>query len=473
MQTHRQNSRQTRDIIILADFVVLNVLFFVFVSFDAVCPGLVKSGMITNLSLTLNCSFVVAQYFFSNVVHKKWSTGVQVLKQVSMLSGSFLIVSYILIHVVFKYESVSAPNFMFVLSFSLLLYLSLLLSRKVEMWVLKSYRRKAHNVHHSLFIGSDMVLNPIYEYFTKDPSAGSVVDGYYADRPSPHEQRDWKYLGTFSDLERLMADESHTPICDEVYCCLDDDDERLMLSIMRYCNDHVIHFYYVPTFSSVFDHGFVQERIGETTVFTNYGEPLMQPTNKLLKRGFDVFFSFIVLLLVTPFLPLLALIIKWQSPGPLFFRQQRTGLNGSNFTCYKFRSMHVNKEADRMQATEKDPRKFAFGDFMRKSNIDELPQFWNVLKGDMSIVGPRPHMLYHTGVYRKLIDKYMVRHFVKPGITGWAQVTGFRGETKELWQMEGRVKRDIWYIENWSFWLDIVICWKTFIQMIRRDKKAY
>ncbi len=135
--------------------------------------------------------------------------------------------------------------------------------------------------------------------------------------------------------------------------------------------------------------------------------------------------------------------------------------------------MHINAEADKLQCTENDPRKFAFGNLMRKTNIDELPQFFNVLRGDMSVVGPRPHMLYHTEVYRKLIDKYMIRHFVKPGITGWAQVTGFRGETKELWQMEGRVERDIWYIENWSIWLDIRIIWRTIKQILVRDKKAY
>jgi putative colanic acid biosynthesis UDP-glucose lipid carrier transferase len=126
-----------------------------------------------------------------------------------------------------------------------------------------------------------------------------------------------------------------------------------------------------------------------------------------------------------------------------------------------------------VQATENDPLKFPFGNFMRKTNIDEFPQFLNVLKGDMSIVGPRPHMLHHTEVYSQLIDKYMVRHFCKPGITGYAQVTGFRGETKKLWQMEGRVQRDIWYIENWTFWLDIKIILLTAVSLVKPDKNAY
>jgi len=149
-------------------------------------------------------------------------------------------------------------------------------------------------------------------------------------------------------------------------------------------------------------------------------------------------------------------------------------MNGESFNILKFRSMHVNKDADTLQATKDDPRKFAFGSFMRRTNIDELPQFYNVLKGDMSVVGPRPHMLKHTEQYSKLIDSYMVRHFAKPGITGWAQVNGFRGETQELWQMTGRVKRDIWYIENWTVWLDIRIIYLTIKNMLaRKEEMAY
>jgi putative colanic acid biosynthesis UDP-glucose lipid carrier transferase len=242
---------------------------------------------------------------------------------------------------------------------------------------------------------------------------------------------------------------------------------------MRFCDRHVIHFYFIPVRAESFGHSLKIEQIGETVGYTNYVDPLQLPTNRLVKRLFDILFSLLVLLLLLPFAPLIALVIKLQSPGPVFFRQQRTGLGGQNFLCLKFRSMHVNVDADRLQATKDDPRKFPFGNLMRRMNIDELPQFWNVLRGDMSIVGPRPHMLAHTEQYSQLIDKYMVRHFVRPGITGWAQVTGYRGETQELWQMEGRIKRDIWYIENWSFWLDLRIIWRTLRQLVIPDKNAY
>ncbi len=181
----------------------------------------------------------------------------------------------------------------------------------------------------------------------------------------------------------------------------------------------------------------------------------------IFHRGLDIVVSLIALIVLLPFFPIIAFIIKYQSPGPLFFGQERTGLNGKTFKMYKFRSMHVNDDANRVQATLNDPRKFPFGKIMRKLSIDELPQLINILKGDMSLIGPRPHMLAHTDYYSKMIPYYMERHAVKPGLTGWAQVMGWRGDTPELWMMEGRVIRDIWYIEHKSVWLDIRILWLT------------
>ena len=203
-------------------------------------------------------------------------------------------------------------------------------------------------------------------------------------------------------------------------------------------------------------------------------EPLRQVSNRFVKRAFDVAVSGAFLCTLFPVVYLfVALGIKLTSKGPVFFIQERSGENGRTFGCIKFRSMRVNDEADRVQATKNDPRKTRFGSFLRKSSIDELPQFINVLKGDMSIVGPRPHMLQHTELYSKLVNKYMVRHLIKPGITGWAQVTGYRGETHELSQMEGRVRRDIWYLENWSLLLDIRIMLLTVWNALKRDENAY
>lgn len=177
----------------------------------------------------------------------------------------------------------------------------------------------------------------------------------------------------------------------------------------------------------------------------------------IFHRGLDIVVSLIALVFLLPIFPVVAFIIKYQSPGPLFFSQERTGVNGKTFRMYKFRSMHVNDGANRVQATPDDPRKFPFGKIMRRTSIDELPQIYNILVGDMSVIGPRPHMLAHTEYYTKNIPFYMERHKVRPGLTGWAQVRGWRGDTPELWMMEGRVIRDIWYIDHRSIWLDLKI----------------
>ena len=248
----------------------------------------------------------------------------------------------------------------------------------------------------------------------------------------------------------------------------------MIISLLNYCENHLVRFYSVPNLRNYLQNRVYFNMIGNVPYLSLREDPLNRTGNKILKRTFDLVFS--LCFLCTLFIPILlvvTIITKITMPGPIFFKQKRNGLNDKEFYCYKFRSMKVNADADRVQATKDDPRKTKWGNIMRKTNIDELPQFINVLKGEMSVVGPRPHMLKHTEEYSKVINKYMVRHFVKPGITGWSQVTGFRGETKELKDMEGRIQGDIWYIEHWSFWLDLYIIYKTVANVIRGDKNAY
>lgn len=193
-----------------------------------------------------------------------------------------------------------------------------------------------------------------------------------------------------------------------------------------------------------------------------------------LKRGFDIVFSLCFLCFVFPFVLLVVFIVtQCTMPGKLFFVQKRTGLNGRTFKCYKFRSMRKNEHSDVLQATKGDSRITRWGKIMRKTSLDETPQFINVLLGDMSVVGPRPHMLKHTEEYTALIDGYMLRHEVKPGVTGWSQIKGFRGEIKQLKDMENRVKSDLWYIRNWHFLLDLYIILKTVTICFGNDKNAH
>lgn len=473
MRQYSKTSSLIRNVVILFDFIVLNVLFYLYVNVDWVVTHLMNGLSSLKLAILANLAFVIAQYFFSTVVHDRRATSAQVLRQVTLLVFLHGVIAYIVSELALSYENMAVLDIRFIGFFTLVLYVGILLSRFLERTVIKYYRSHGHNQRRVVFVGSNPTSLPVYEYLVGDPSIGYRVAGYYADNEMADCPDEFVYRGKLADFEKVMEGDTASENAQELYCSLPLSDQNYIRKLLKYCNNNAIHFYYVPTFSTIFGHSFKQEIVGQTAVFTNYDEPLMQAGNKFVKRSFDVVMSLTVLTCLLPFVPFIALAIYIQSPGPIFFKQMRTGLNGRNFYCYKFRSMHVNKDADLVQATKNDPRKFAFGNFMRKTNIDELPQFFNVLKGDMSIVGPRPHMLRHTEMYRELIDKYMVRHFVKPGITGWAQVTGFRGETKELWQMEGRVQRDIWYIEHWSVWLDLLIIWKTAKQVIVPDKNAY
>ena len=194
---------------------------------------------------------------------------------------------------------------------------------------------------------------------------------------------------------------------------------------------------------------------------------------RMLKRGFDVLFSLCFLCLVFPFVLLVVFILtECTMPGKLFFVQKRTGLNGKTFKCYKFRTMKQNSQSDVLQATKGDERVTRWGHIMRKTSLDETPQFINVLLGDMSIVGPRPHMLKHTDEFTELVAGYMLRHQVKPGVTGWSQVNGYRGEIKKVEDIQNRVKFDLWYIDNWSFFLDLQIIFKTMALCFGNDRHA-
>ncbi len=347
----------------------------------------------------------------------------------------------------------------------------IVLARFIEFFAIRLGRSKGRNSHSLAFVGDTDGIGNILEEIDCNAVQGLLLVGYYADREDSKLSRRMDYRGNYELLKEDIADGER--LADDIYCTLPSTEVNLINQLMAYSMEHVSRFYYQPSFMREFGSMLQPQTVGSQVVFTNFSEPLLSPSNRLIKRCFDIVVSIIILVCLLPFIPIIALAIKLQSPGPVFFKQKRTGVDGKEFSMYKFRSMHVNSDSDKLQATKDDPRKFAFGSFMRKTNIDELPQFLNVLRGDMSIVGPRPHMLAHTEEYRHKIEEYMLRHYVRPGITGWAQTTGYRGETSELWQMEGRVKRDIWYIQNWTFWLDLRIILKTLWNMMHREGEAY
>jgi len=245
--------------------------------------------------------------------------------------------------------------------------------------------------------------------------------------------------------------------------------------IIEIADKHCVRVKFVPDFSGALQSNYHIEYLDVIPVISIRSEPLQQDiSNMVKKRAFDIVFSSMVILFLLSWLvPLIALLIKLESKGPIFFKQKRSGRDNLPFWCYKFRSMTVNGDSDHVQASRDDSRITRVGAFLRKTNLDEMPQFLNVFIGQMSVVGPRPHMLKHTEQYSALIQKYMVRQFLQPGITGWAQVNGFRGETKNTDLMAKRVEYDIYYMEHWSWMLDIKIIFMTIINIFKGEENAF
>lgn len=474
--------------VILADFIIMNLLLYwaskyLYVVHIKYPPYFAAQPKAT--FLMANFSMIVGQFLISSLIHHRRTSFEEVF--VSVMKLCVLQVSLMFISLRILGES--GGMFQFMGLFLMTEFALILFSRLIEVLLIKFFRQSGRNTRSVVFVGNDPALLMLYRNLISDSSTGYKIAGYYANQDMENCPDAIVKLGDIKDLNHqieLSANDENNEngikgnhskwditSIDELFCCLSHDEHEEIVKLMKFCDKNIIHFFYVPRMSGNFLLNLQPEQLGETMVFTNHYEPLSQPFNQFIKRTFDIVVSFAVCIILLPFIPIIAWCIKRQSPGPVFFKQDRTGHNGKTFTCLKFRSMHVNSEADSLQATKDDPRKFPFGNFIRKTNIDEFPQFFNVLKGDMSIVGPRPHMLAHTEQYGNIIDKYMVRHFSRPGITGYAQVNGCRGETKELWQMEERIQKDVWYIENWTFWLDIKIIFKTAITLFVPDKQAY
>lgn len=460
--------------VIVADFFIMNLLLLGFIKWGG--ENFVPQYILVAKRITIvvaNMAMILSEYLFHSKVHERKVENRRVVLRAFWLTFAHVGLLFVTLRILHQ----SGGNFSrFMLYFGAAECVILIASRMIEVSVVRYLRGLGMNTRSVLFVGSDPALATLYERLVLTPSMGYHILGYYANVEMEDCPSGLKFLGTIEDLNaRIDAEEEIWDVgrIDELFCSMSHDETEDIVRIMRFCDRNMVRFFYVPRMFGNYQLNLKPEHFGDISVYTNHVEPLTLLSNRVVKRLFDICVSLLVCILLLPFIPVIALIIRLQSAGPTFFAQDRTGMNGRPFKCLKFRTMHVNEQSDRLQATEDDPRKFAFGSFMRRTNLDEFPQFLNVLMGDMSIVGPRPHMLYHTSVYGRLIDKYMVRHFCKPGITGLSQVSGFRGETRELWQMEERVKRDLWYIENWSFWLDIRIMLRTAWTIFVRDGKAY
>lgn len=319
-------------------------------------------------------------------------------------------------------------------------------------------------------IGNTRTAARLHQYFASNNSHYDVPESYIWSDTFVDEQGTL-HVPTWADRFRELAEDHDV---DEVYVSLPENLVQQSALLLDTAEKYCLRVNFVPNIDSYGNLAYQTDYIGNIPILTVGDTRLTEMKSRVKKRFVDLLFSTLVIVLVMSWLvPLLAILIRLESRGPVFFVQQRSGRNNKPFRCYKFRSMRVNDESDTRQTGPNDDRTTRIGRFMRHTNIDEFPQFFNVFKGEMSVVGPRPHMLTHTEYYGAFIEKYMARHYAKPGITGWAQVNGYRGETQDPMLMQKRVEHDIWYLSNWSAMLDVRIVVMTVINMLRKEKNAY
>ncbi|MGB3606482.1 MAG: undecaprenyl-phosphate glucose phosphotransferase [Psychroserpens sp.] len=330
-------------------------------------------------------------------------------------------------------------------------------------YLLQKYRVSlGGNYRRTVIFGVNKKTQALENFFNKNPEYGYVhlKTFSFKDKKEVNLQRYFDYI-----IEEDI---------DEIYCSISELTNQQISDIVDFADNNLKILKFLPDSKEIYSKKLKYEYYDYVPILSLRNIPLEDSFNTVIKRAFDIIFSSLVIVFILSWLtPIIAILIKLESKGPIFFKQSRNGFNYREFDCYKFRSMTPNKDANLYQATRGDDRITKIGRLIRKTSIDELPQFFNVLFGDMSVVGPRPHMVSHTTMYAKRIDKFMVRHFVKPGITGLAQISGFRGEVESDKDIIGRVKFDIFYIENWSILLDLKIIIQTFSNAVKGEDKAY
>lgn len=468
MQEVQRFNKVLKSCVLLGDIILLNLLLWGFELFFGNRFWCSSCGSIIQGMALLTLCYLLCNMHTGVILHRPVVRPEQIIIRILRNMVPFVLLS-VCILTLFHFEFSHSRLFGL---FYIVLILIIIIYRLTFRYFLEIYRKEGGNVRKVVLVGSHENMQELYHAMTDDPTSGYRVVGYFEDLPSDRYPKNVAYLGQPKEVNNYLK--RNVGKVDQLYCSLPSVRSSEIVPIINYCENHLVRFFSVPNVRNYLKRRMYFEMLGNVPVLSIRREPLELLENRIVKRTFDIVCSGLFLCTVFPFIyAIVGVAIKLSSPGPIFFRQKRSGEDGKEFWCYKFRSMKVNAQCDSLQATEHDPRKTRIGEIIRKTSIDELPQFINVLKGDMSIVGPRPHMLKHTEEYSQLINKFMVRHFVKPGITGWAQVTGYRGETKELWQMEGRVMRDIWYIEHWTFLLDLYIMYKTVYNAIHGEKEAY
>ena len=384
------------------------------------------------------------------------------VKIVSLILAQMMLFTLIIFAFSGYYQDLNiAPKIIF--KYIIVVFIIITFFKFTIYYLLQKYRVSfGGNFRRTVIFGKNNKTKNLEDFFNQNPEYGYI-------HVNTFDLGALKTVNLQPQFEYIKKEE-----IDEIYCSISELTNQQILDIVDFADNNLKILKFLPDNKEIYTKKLKYEYYGYLPILSLRTIPLEDSFNMIIKRFFDIVFSSLVIIFILSWLtPILAILIKLESKGPVFFKQSRNGFNYKEFDCYKFRSMTPNEDAHLYQATRGDQRITKIGKIIRKTSIDELPQFFNVLFGDMSVVGPRPHMVSHTHMYAKRIDKFMVRHFVKPGITGLAQISGFRGEIETDKDIIGRVKFDIFYIENWSLLLDIKVIYKTFFSAIKGDDKAY
>lgn len=385
------------------------------------------------------------------------------------------LIIYLLVITFFNFQLLSKLHFnrTHLVIHASVLFIFIPLEKLVIRLVLKKLRNSSNVMRKVLIVGADDQGIDFYQRFVKNHQYGYKLTGFVDDKANP--ALNGHYLGKVADIEQLIPKHD----VDDIIVTLPITDQSELQKIVTAGQKEGKRVRIVPHYDKLTFGRLAVDKLGSLPIITLRALPLDSIDSRIYKRIFDVIFSIMVITFVLSWLtPVIAILIKLSSRGPVFFRQERWGLNNKPIICYKFRTMvvsskDVDAEGKYQQARKNDARITRIGRFLRKTSLDEMPQFFNVLLGSMSVIGPRPHPVPLNVMSKHNVENYMMRHWVKPGITGWAQVNGYRGETRNPYMMQKRVEHDLWYIENWTFWLDLQIIVQTLVNIVKGEENAY
>jgi Undecaprenyl-phosphate glucose phosphotransferase len=448
---------------------------FILINFSALIAVLLKfsnteSAPVISILIAVNVSWLIIAYPLKLYTY----TSIEESEKTYRQSWRVWLLQSILLYTLFYFFSSFFVTKRIILSYAGLSGALIFISRFFQTFLVEYVFRKINVLKVSqkiAIVGYDDNAQRLAEYFQRNTNIYQFL-GFFTDSAKAKNSTNEKPLYPLSECVNYLVEHN----VKEIYSTVLPHENPAVSELVKKAEANFVRLRFV---SNTFlnrskDYDLVPiDRLNEMTIMALRKEPLIGYFNRIKKRSFDLIVSSLVIIFIMSWLtPLLGLIIKLTSKGPVFFVQDRSGRNNKTFKCFKFRSMQVNNESSEKQAEKNDARITKIGAFMRKTSLDESPQFFNVFKGEMSICGPRPHMLKHTKEYSQLISKYMIRHYLKPGLTGWAQVNGYRGETENPVLMEKRVEHDIWYMENWSLMLDIRIIFMTIFNIFKGEEQA-